>query len=173
MTCKVPDHSENLSVRWRQSRNLSETLRFDLSRFCRTGGTDSVTPLPTALPSLTGFLAQPRRGRWVSQDARRQAHPSSTAPALLSPGSALPGLSHDTAHRTQDTICTALRVNNQSCPPQCAQFGVSGCPSPCLVASKGRHQSLPRAHLEPSCSPGLGSSDLGCQGLHPRDAPAG
>ena len=75
MTCKVPDHSENLSVRWRQSKNLSETLRFDLSRFCRTGGTDSVTPLPTALPSLTGFLAQPRRGRWVSQDAHRQAHP--------------------------------------------------------------------------------------------------
>lgn len=99
--------------------------------------------------------------------------PSPTAPALLSPGSALPGLSHDTAHRTQDTICTALRVNNQSCPPQCAQFGVSGCPSPCLVASKGRHPSLPRAHLEPSCSPGLGSSDLRCQGLHPRDASAG
>lgn len=75
MTCKFPDHSENLSVRWRQSGNLSETLRFDLSRFCRTGGTDSVTPLPMALPSLTGFLAQPRQGRWVSQNARHQARP--------------------------------------------------------------------------------------------------
>lgn len=151
MTCKVPGHSENFSVRWTQSRNLSQTLRFDLSGFSRTGGTDSVTPLPTALPSLlTGFLAQwePRRRRWVSQNASRQARslPKCTCsdPTWVSTSWSFP------RHGSQNTgyDCTALRVNSQSCPPRCARLGVSGCLSPCLVASKDCHLSLSRTQLQ-------------------------
>ena len=148
MTCKVPGHSENFSVRWTQSRNLSQILRFDLSRFCRTGGTDSVTPLPMALPSvLTGFLAQwePRWGRWVSKNASRQAQslPKCTWSALTWVSASWSFPRHSSQNTGYD--CMALRVNSQNCPPQRAQLGVSGCPSPCLVASKElSHLSLSR-----------------------------
>ena len=43
MTCKVPGRSERPLLGLTHSRNLSQTLRFDLRRFCRTWGTESLT----------------------------------------------------------------------------------------------------------------------------------
>lgn len=81
MTCKVPGRSESPSVGLTHSRNLNQSLRFDLRRFCRTWGPESLTlsargtVLPLyQIPGAARTLAGPGASGGAGRAAVRPGH---------------------------------------------------------------------------------------------------